>query len=49
MEEKPILSQKKEESDNILEVSTISKIYKVSERKFFSYKNSSCQRSIFFN
>lgn len=35
--EKPILSEKKEESDNILEVSTISKIYKVSERKFFSY------------
>ncbi len=47
--EKPLLSKKKEESDNILEVSTISKIYKVSERKFFSYKKIQAVKEVSFS
>lgn len=48
-QEKPNLIKRNLDSDTILEVSNISKIYKVSERKFFSFKNIQAVKEVSFN
>ena len=48
-QEKPNLIKMNLESDTILEVNNISKIYKVSERKFFSFKNIQAVKEVSFN
>ena len=48
-QEKPNLIKRNVDSDTILEVSNISKIYKVSERKFFSFKNIQAVKEVSFN
>ena len=47
-QENPEIDNAKIKNDNILEVNNVSKIYKVSEKKFFSYKNIQAVKDVSF-
>ena len=47
-QENPEIDHARIKKDNILEVNNISKIYKVSEKKFFSYKHIQAVKEVSF-